>query len=86
MKIVSANELKQSTGQMMDHAQRGPVVIEKYGRPHAVLLSHEDYQFYEKMKYAALKAGIDTGLKSGDAGVFDPDALIAQVKDDLDTE
>ncbi len=84
MKTVSANELKQSTGQMMDYAQRGPVVIEKYGRPHAVLLSHEDYQLFEQMKYAALKAGIDTGLKSGDAGVFDPDAVIAQIANDLE--
>ena len=83
MKTITANELKQATGRMMDQAQRGPVVIEKHGRPHAVLLSHEDFRQYEAMKYAALKAGIAAGIESGDAGVFDPDALADEIARDF---
>ena len=80
MKTVTANELKQSAGRVMDEAQRNPVVVEKYGRPHAVILSHADYLDFERMKYAALKAGIAEGLDSGDAGIFDPDDLIAEIE------
>jgi len=83
MKTITANELKQATGRMMDDAQRGPVVIEKHGRPHAVLLSHEDFRQYEAMKLAALRAGIAEGLESGDAGIFDPEALVAEIERDL---
>jgi len=83
MKTITANELKQATGRMMDQAQRGPVVIEKHGRPHAVLLSHADYRQYEALKYAALKAGIAEGIASGDAGVFDPAALADEIEREL---
>lgn len=83
MKTITANELKQSTGRAMDQAQRQPVIVEKYGRPHAVILSHEDYQDYERLKYAALRAGIRHGIESGDAGLFDPDALVAEIERDL---
>lgn len=82
MKTITANELKQQAGRVMDIAQREPVMVEKYGRPHAVILSHEDYRRYEEIKYAALKAGIAAGLESGDAGAFDPDALIADILGD----
>lgn len=76
MKTVTANELKQATGSVMDQAQRQPVVVEKYGRPYAVVMSHVEFQNYEALKYAALKADIHAGLGSADAGVFDPEALI----------
>ena len=85
MKTITANELKQATGHVMDQAQREPIMVEKYGRPHAVLLSHEDYRQYERLKYTALKAGIVVGLESGDAGAFDADALIAEIEDVLKT-
>jgi len=80
MKTVTANELKQSAGRVMDDAQHMPVIVEKYGRPHAVILSHTDYLEYERMKYTALKMGIASGIESGDAGVFNPDELIAAIK------
>lgn len=79
MKTVTANELKQSAGRVMDEAQHAPVMVEKYGRPHAVILSHADYLEFERMKYNALKMGIAAGIESGDAGVFNPDDLIAEI-------
>ena len=86
MKTITANELKQFTGRAMDQAQRQPVMVEKYGRPHAVILSHEDYQDYERLKYAALKAGIRDGFASGDAGLFDAGALVAEIERELMSE
>ncbi len=86
MKTISANELKQSTGRAMDQALRQPVVVEKHGRPHVVMLSHEDYQDYERLKYAALKEAIREGIESGYGGVFDPDELMAEIEQDLNKE
>ncbi len=40
---VSATEAKNRLGQMLDHCQREPVVIEKQGRRHSVLLSAAHY-------------------------------------------
>ena len=40
---VTATEAKNRLGQMLEHAQREPVVIEKSGRRHSVLLSAERY-------------------------------------------
>jgi prevent-host-death family protein len=36
---VTATEAKNRLGQMLDHCQREPVVIEKQGRRHSVLIS-----------------------------------------------
>jgi prevent-host-death family protein len=36
---VTATEAKNRLGQMLDHCQREPVVIEKSGRRHSVLIS-----------------------------------------------
>ncbi len=40
---VTATEVKNRLGQMLDHAQREPVVIEKQGRRHSVLMSAAHY-------------------------------------------
>ena len=41
---VSATEAKNRFGQLLEQAQRAPVVIEKAGRRHSVLLSVEQYE------------------------------------------
>lgn len=40
---VTATEAKNRFGQLLDQAQRAPVVIEKAGRRHSVLMSAEHY-------------------------------------------
>ena len=40
---VTATEAKNRLGQMLEHCQREPVIIEKSGRRHSVLLSVADY-------------------------------------------
>jgi len=41
---ISASEAKTHFGALVDKAQKGPVTIEKKGRPVVVVLSHADYQ------------------------------------------
>ncbi len=57
---VTATEAKNRLGQMLEHCQREPVVIEKSGRRHSVLLS--------AAKYDALVAGQQLAAKGGDPG------------------
>ena len=40
---VTATEAKNRLGQMLEHCQREPVVIEKSGRRHSVLMSAAHY-------------------------------------------
>lgn len=44
MRAIPANEAKARFGQLLDTARREPVVIEKHGRPVAVVLSTEDFE------------------------------------------
>ena len=65
---IAATEANQKFGEMLDAAQHGPVVINKSGRPRAVLVSFEAYnklQEYED-RYWAAKA--DEAVKSGFLG------------------
>ncbi len=41
--IVSATEAKNQLGRMLEHCQHQPVVIEKSGRRHSVLISAATY-------------------------------------------
>lgn len=44
MKQVTANEAKQSLGRVIDDVQREPVVIRRYNRDAAVMLSMKEYE------------------------------------------
>jgi prevent-host-death family protein len=43
MKYVTANEAKQSFGQVMETAQREPVIVRKHNRTAAVIISPQEY-------------------------------------------
>lgn len=44
MQTISASEAKLHFGALVDKAQKGPITIEKKGRPVVVVISFEDYQ------------------------------------------
>ena len=71
---VTATEAKNRLGQMLDHCQSEPVVIEKSGRRHSVLLSAAHYD--------ALVAAAKPAAKRGAAG----QAFYAQYKDWVDEQ
>ncbi len=59
MKTVAAKDAKNRFGKLIDDAQRGPVMIEKNGRPFAVVQSYEDFKLSERMKLDSLRAAIN---------------------------
>lgn len=62
MKRYAANDAKQNFGSLLDDAQRQPVVIERHGRPKAVVMSYEDYKIQQEQKLNALKLDVQAGL------------------------
>ena len=65
MKYITANEAKQSFGQVMETAQREPVIVRKHNRPAAVIISPQEYdrmrntnlrEFTDFCEYVAGKA------------------------------
>ena len=68
MKTVAAKEAKNRFGQLIDDAQRGPVMIEKNGRPFAVVQSYEDFEETQRFKLGALRQGIEAAYVQLEAG------------------
>jgi len=59
MKTVTAKDAKNRFGQLIDDAQRGPVTINKNGRPFAVVQSYDDFQMAQQLKLASIRHAID---------------------------
>ena len=57
---------------MIDDAQRGPVTIEKNGRPFAVVQSYEDFQLSERMKLDSLRTAITEAREQYSQGLGEP--------------
>lgn len=72
MKTVTAKEAKNRFGQLIDDAQRGPVTIEKNGRPFAVVQSYEDFQLSERVKLDSLRAALNEARKQYAQGLGKP--------------
>ncbi len=68
MRRFTAAEAKNRFGELLDSAQRGPVTIEKHGRPAAVILSADDYEALSALKLTALREEIAVGLADAAAG------------------
>ena len=77
MKTMAAKDAKNRFGRLIDDAQRGPVTIEKNGRPFAVVQSYEDFQIAQQFKMEAIRNGITEARKEyaeGRAMPFDSEA------------
>ncbi len=47
---VSATELKNRTGQVLEQAQRADVIINRRGRPYAAMVSSTEYQELQNLR------------------------------------
>jgi prevent-host-death family protein len=78
MKRMSANDAKQRFGEVLDAAQRAPVIIERHGRPKAIVLSYDDFAESERQKLWTLRRELDRAqdqLDRGEGRPFDPERI-----------
>lgn len=78
---VSATQAKNRFGQMLDQAQRKPVIIEKAGRRHSVLMSVEHYDSLLAGQQPAAGVAADVATSSPEGQAF-----YAQYKDWVDMQ
>jgi prevent-host-death family protein len=55
MNSLSANEAKTHFGDLLLKAQRSPILINKNGKPVAVVISAEEYESMERLKLQLLQ-------------------------------
>lgn len=85
MDRMAAREAKNRFGELLDMAQRHPVVIEKHGRRVAVMVSAEDYDQLEVMKLERLRTELRRGLDDLDEGrVVEGEAFLDTLIEDGD--
>jgi prevent-host-death family protein len=60
---ITATEAKNRLGQMLEHAQREPVIIAKSGRRHSVLISAEHYDALVAAQRPKAATARDPGLE-----------------------
>jgi len=81
MEILNASDAKREFGEVLIKAQRGPVGINKNGKPIAVVVSAAEYAQLEALKAEQLKAAIEEGVADLQAGrVSDGSAVMERLR------
>ena len=62
MEILNASDAKREFGEVLIKAQRGPVRINRNGKPIAVVISAAEYAQLEALKEEHLKKAIQDGI------------------------
>lgn len=68
METLNASDAKREFGELLIKAQRGPVGINKNGKPIAVVISADEYEQLEALRDTQLREALEEGiadLKSG---------------------
>jgi len=86
METLNASDAKREFGDMLLKAQKGPVGINKNGKPVAVMISASDYKDIEVLKRRLLQQEIQQGLADIETGrvVDGPEVIQALRKQVLD--
>ena len=50
MLVMTSTETKRVWGQVMEKAQRGPVIVERDGRPAVAVISYEDFERFQELE------------------------------------
>ena len=83
MEEITATEIKNKLGSVMDKAQTGPVGITRRGRREFVFTTARDYKDLLEIKRVALVADLDAGidqLQKGKISSKSSSAIIARAK------
>ena len=84
LKTVPAAVAKQSFGRLLDDAQREPVVIERNGRPVAVVLSVAEYELFERLEDAHWGKRAEEAVKEGLASPEETEAVLRPILHEAD--
>lgn len=68
MVTVAATDLKNKLGQIINQAQREPVLVQSHGRDVVVIVDHEEYARLRRLEDAYWAARAEEALKSGFLG------------------
>lgn len=80
MSIFGASEAKNEFGRLLDTAQREKVVIEKKGRPVAVLLSIQEYERLEKAEDQLWLSKAQAAEAEGFLELSETEALLKSIR------
>jgi antitoxin Phd len=83
MKTVSSSEMKNRLGQYLESTVAEPVLIEKAGRPVAVVLSYGEYQRLQRLEDSYWAARCRLAEESGWAG---PEESMKALKESASAE
>jgi prevent-host-death family protein len=68
---ITATELKQRSGQVLDDAQREPVKVVKHGRIYGAVISKQDLEVLENAKRLdSLKSSVQAGFTQIENGQY----------------
>ena len=81
METVSASDAKREFGEVLLKAQKGPVRINKNGKPVAVMVSAETFDELQAAQRAALQQAIDDGMADIKAGnIVEGDEVFSRLR------
>lgn len=81
METVNASDAKREFGEVLLKAQKGPVRINKNGKPVAVMVSAETFDELQAVQRAALQQAIDDGMADIKAGnIVEGDEVFSRLR------
>lgn len=77
MTVVTATDLKNKIGQIIDQARHEPVLVQSHGRDVVVILDHAEFARLRRLEDSYWAAQADEALKSG---FLSPEETMARLK------
>ncbi len=79
MTKITSREAQNRFGQLLDEAQKEPIVITRHERPVAVVISRERYEELEALEDAVWAARASRSAKGGFLGVKESAAFLEEL-------
>ena len=81
METLSASDARREFGEVLLKAQKGPVGINRHGKPVAVMVSAETFDELQAVQRAALQQAIDDGMADIKAGnIVEGDEVFSRLR------
>ena len=81
METLNASDARREFGEVLLKAQKGPIGINKNGKPVAVMVSAETFDELQAVHRAALQKAIDDGMADIKAGnIVDGDEVFSRLR------